>query len=78
MSDEEPVLIHTFQYFEVTTLRGHDNEATARLNYMASRIRSALFRWTISLTGETAVEWWWTGFKNELVRTQKLVGKACP
>jgi hypothetical protein len=69
MSDqEEPVFVHTFQYCEVTLQRAHDNEYMAKLNYMASRIRSALFRWNISLTGETAAEWWWTGFKNELVR----------
>ena len=77
MSDEEePVLIHTFHYYEVTNLRGHENEVMARLNYMASRIRSALFRWNVSLTGETAEEWWWKGLKNELVRTPNVSGKC--
>lgn len=60
-------LIQNFRYPSSSLQRQNDNEQMARLNYMASRIRAALFKWaTISdVVGNDL--WWWTGVRKELV-----------
>jgi hypothetical protein len=76
MSDrkDEPTVIHTFHYCEVSSQRQEDNEDMARLNYMTSRIRAALFLWSVSYTSDVAAQWWWTGLRNEVVCTSKSSG----
>jgi hypothetical protein len=79
-SDEEEVVFRLFRYQEGGDMRQLQTFELLHLNYMASRVRAALFRWeTTSSTTEEAATWWWQGFQNEMVRHSNiLIRKRLP
>jgi hypothetical protein len=66
--NRKPTTLETFCYPEASALLKMDNQQMAILNYMASRIRAALFKWEDDSGIQGSNEWWYKGLQNELVR----------
>jgi len=71
-AEKKVVALQTFRYPSASQLRSMKKEQMARLNYMASRMRTAILTWSkpanFDLEEEDEIDvWWWTGLQRELV-----------
>lgn len=68
-SDKNPPIVLTARtLYLISVTRFEQEPATKRLNYMASRLRTALFKWDRSqCEDEASFVWWWDGLKHKLV-----------
>jgi len=63
-----PVVLTARTFYPISVTRFEQEPANKRLNYMASRLRTALFTWDRShCEDDAAFAWWWDGLKHELV-----------